>query len=479
MSSTLFIGLISGTSMDAVDCALVDAADTRPKVVDAFSEPWPPQLRQTLMRLAHSETVNLRELGSTDVAVARFFVTVVQQLLARNSLSASEIRAIGSHGQTVWHEPPQDAQDLPFTLQLGDPNTIAELSGITTVADFRRRDMAAGGQGAPLVPALHREWFHSSARNRVVLNLGGIANITWLPRSGGRVLGMDTGPASVLLDGWIKRHRDLGYDAGGAWAASASLDEELLHLLLAEPYFVRAAPKSTGRELFNLAWLDARLAQLGRPVPPENVQATLLALSVETISREIELLGSDGDIIVCGGGAANTAMLQLLAARLPDFAVQTSADYGIDPDFVEAAAFAWFASRTLAGKPIPFEAFTGAAHPVIAGGIYLAEPATPHPAAKAAAGQRKAGKPAAAKKPKQAPQKQAPQKQAPQQKQEKAAKAKPETVKPEAVKPKQEATTPKPEAAAATADDAGAKKAAATKRKQAAKKKVKAKKAED
>ena len=373
MSSNLYIGLISGTSMDAVDCALIDAAGKRPKVLDADSEPWPVPLRQTLMGLCHASQVSLRELGSTDIAVGRFFATVVQGLLARNELAASEIRAIGSHGQTVWHEPPQDARGLPFTLQLGDPNTIAELTGITTVADFRRRDMAAGGQGAPLVPALHREWFQSKTRDRIVLNLGGIANITWLPKSGSRVLGMDTGPASVLLDGWIQRHRDASYDAGGAWAASACLDEDLLRLMLAEPYFVRPAPKSTGRELFNMAWLDARLAQLERPVPPENVQATLLALSVETISREIEQLSEGGDIIVCGGGAGNTAMLQLLAARLPDFKVETSAAYGIDPDFVEAAAFAWFASRTLAGKPIAFEDFTGAAHAVIAGGIYGVE----------------------------------------------------------------------------------------------------------
>lgn len=390
MSSSLYIGLISGTSMDAVDCALIDAAGKRPKVLDACSEPWPVALRQTLMQLCHAPEVSLRELGSTDIAVGRFFASTVQALLARNSLAAGEIRAIGSHGQTVWHEPPQDARGLPFTLQLGDPNTIAELTGITTVADFRRRDMAAGGQGAPLVPALHREWFQSRSRDRIVLNLGGIANITWLPRSGSRVLGMDTGPASVLLDGWIQRHRDASFDAGGAWAASAQLDEDLLLLLLAEPYFVRPAPKSTGRELFNLAWLDAHLAQLGRPVPPENVQATLLALSVETISREVEQLSDGGDIIVCGGGAGNTAMLQLLAARLPDFEVQSSAAYGIDPDFVEAAAFAWFASRTLAGQPIAFEAFTGAAHAVIAGGIYtaLAAPAAP----KARPGKAAAGK---------------------------------------------------------------------------------------
>ena len=470
MSSNLYIGLISGTSLDAVDCALIDAGGQRPKLLDALSEPWPTPLRQTLLDLCHAPQVSLRELGSTDIAVGRFFATTVQGLLARNGLAPEKIRAIGSHGQTVWHAPPQDAQGLPFSLQLGDPNTIAELTGITTVADFRRRDMAAGGQGAPLVPALHREWFQSRSRDRIVLNLGGIANITWLPKSGSRVLGMDTGPASVLLDGWIQRHRDVRFDAGGAWAASAQLDEELLHLLLAEPYFMRPAPKSTGRELFNLAWLDARLAQLGRPVPPENVQATLLALSVETISREVEQLSDDGDVIVCGGGAGNTAMLQLLAARLPDFKVETSAAYDIDPDFVEAAAFAWFASRTLAGKSIAFEAFTGAAHPVIAGGIYTAlatAAGNKAAAAKAPAKKAPAKKVAAGKaSPKETPAKKAPaRKVAATKAASKKAPAKDAPAKDAPAKdaPAKKAPTKKPPAKKAAAKKAPAKKTAAGK----------------
>lgn len=374
MTSTLYIGLISGTSMDAVDCALIDVAGKLPKVLQRLSRPMPLDLKETLLALSRNEHVNLRQLGNADVEVGRLFAATVLELLSRSQVAASSVRAIGSHGQTIWHEPPQDAQGHAFTLQIGDPNTIAELTGITTVADMRRRDMAAGGQGAPIVPALHRELFQSKHCNRIVLNLGGIANITWLPKNSQRALGLDTGPASVLMDGWIQQQRALPYDAAGAWAASASVDEELLELLMEEPYFVRRAPKSTGRELFNLAWLETGLARLGREVPAACVQATLLALSVETICREVEQFASEGEVIVCGGGAHNSAMLQLLAARLPGFKVDTSQAHGIDPDHVEAVAFAWFASRTLAGQPIGFDAFTGAAHPVIAGGIYQVLP---------------------------------------------------------------------------------------------------------
>ena len=371
--SSLYIGLISGTSMDGVDCALIDGSGKLPKVLKLLSKPMPADLQQTLLTLCSNQQVSLRQLGSTDVAVGRLFAETVLELLSQAGVAASDVRAIGSHGQTIWHEPPQDASGYPFTLQIGDPNTIAELTGITTVADLRRRDMAAGGQGAPIVPALHRELFRSTEHNRIVLNLGGIANITWLPKDDQGVLGMDTGPASVLMDGWIQKQRSLPYDAEGSWASSAMVDESLLQLLLEEPYFVRPAPKSTGRELFNLAWLESKLARLrraGRNLPAGAVQASLLALSVETISREIEQLATEGEIIVCGGGAHNRAMLQLLAARLPGFQVETSASHGLDPDYVEAVAFAWFASRTMNGQTIGFDAFTGASHPVLAGGIY-------------------------------------------------------------------------------------------------------------
>jgi anhydro-N-acetylmuramic acid kinase len=372
MSKTLYIGLISGTSMDGVDCALVDCGGITPRVVDFNITAFAPDFKQRLLRLTTNRGVDLSTLGSADIEVARVFAQAVNNLLAAHKLKPSDIVAIGSHGQTIWHEPPQRATGLPFTLQIGDPNTLAEQTGITVVADFRRKDMAAGGQGAPLVPALHRELFNSNTTDRIVLNLGGIANITLLPKNGGACMGLDTGPASVLLDAWIKRHRDQDYDDNGAWAASGRVNAALLQALLDEPYFRMPAPKSTGREFLNIAWLDAKLAQVAAPSPVD-VQATLLEFTVQTVRGEIAKLLSSGEVIACGGGARNAALLKRLQEVLPGFAIRTSNELGIHADCVEAVAFAWMAKKTLHREPVDFSAFTGARHPVIAGGIYYSE----------------------------------------------------------------------------------------------------------
>ena len=373
MNTPLYIGLMSGTSMDGVDCALLDFSSTQPRVVDYLSEPLPATLKTRLLRLSTNAQIDLRELGTLDIEVAQQFAYTVHKLLARNALQAATIAAIGSHGQTVWHEPPQAARHQPFTLQIGDPNTLAESTGITVVADLRRRDMAAGGQGAPIVPALHRELFHSRAHNRIVLNLGGIANITYLPRDNQQPCGLDTGPANVLMDAWIKQQRQREFDANGDWARSGQVHEPLLARLLDEAYFTLPAPKSTGRELFNLPWLQAKLAGLDPAPSAVDVQATLLALTVASVSREVLRLLPAGELIVCGGGARNAALVEQLGHSLPAFRILQAAECGFDADCVEAVAFAWLAMKALQREPVDFSPFTGARHPVLAGGIYYAD----------------------------------------------------------------------------------------------------------
>jgi len=372
MTTELYIGLMSGTSMDAVDCALVQIEDDKLNTLHFLSNPIPQLLKQQIFDLAHNQAVDLRTLGNTDIAVGKLFAETVLELLSISKIAASSITAIGSHGQTIWHEPPQSAREHPFTLQIGDPNTIAELTGITTVADFRRRDMAAGGQGAPIVPALHWTLFRNAAVDRVVLNLGGIANITFLPKSGAAPLGMDTGPANALMDAWASLYLKQPYDAEGVWAATARPNPELLQFMMQEPYFSRPAPKSTGRELFNQGWLDAKIGMLAQRPTPAEIQATLLELTTESISREIEKLANSGEILVCGGGVRNKALMANLGKRLPGFKLGTSTEHGLHADYVEAVAFAWFASKTLKRKPMGFDPFTGASHAVIAGGIYYA-----------------------------------------------------------------------------------------------------------
>jgi anhydro-N-acetylmuramic acid kinase len=364
--------MISGTSMDAVDCALVNCAGATPQVIDFIAADIGAELKRRLLRFTSNSAVDLRELGSTDIDVAKLFASAVSTLLAKQQIKPHDVKAIGSHGQTIWHEPPQRALSNPFTLQIGDPNTLAELTGITVVADFRRKDMAAGGQGAPLVPALHCELFHSDAVDRIVLNLGGIANITSLPTNRQHYVGLDTGPASVLMDGWIRRHLNKEFDDAGAWAAAGRVHPGLLGHLLDEAYFRMPAPKSTGREFLNLEWLDSKISQAGQ-IPAVDVQATLLEFTVQTVRNEIERLLKRGEIIACGGGARNTALLERLQAVLPAFRVRTSTELGIHADCVEAVAFAWLAKKTLNGEPVDFSPFTGARHAVIAGGIYQRE----------------------------------------------------------------------------------------------------------
>lgn len=370
MPSSIYIGLISGTSMDAVDCALVDFNGGKPTQLDFINTEIPDDLRQKLLYLCEDHHGQIPLLGETDVEFARLLALSVNQILEINGLKPSQIAAIGSHGQTIRHLPHQNVSNYPFTIQIGDPNTIAELTKITTVADFRRRDLAAGGQGAPIVPAFHRKIFFSAENDRVIINIGGMSNITVLKKNGD-ISGHDTGPGNVLMDLWIQQNLGHPYDKDGAWANSGDVAEDLMTILLDEPYFQLRPPKSTGRELFNQHWLNRKLTELGKVIAPEHVQAALLALTVETIKNAVNKELGKGQIIICGGGAYNSALMKGLAEALPAFQVMPSSRLGVMEDSMEAVAFAWLAKQTLSEQPVDFTDITGSSHPVIAGGVYF------------------------------------------------------------------------------------------------------------
>lgn len=383
MAGELYLGLISGTSADAIDVALVDFSSGRPHLAAAHAHPYEPGLRQALLALAQGDGHTcLDQLGALDTAVADAFAQAARALLARLDIDASRVAALGSHGQTVWHRP---GAQRPFSLQLGDPSRIAEHSGCTVVADFRRRDLAAGGQGAPLLCALHAATLSDSGEDRAVLNLGGIANLTLLPADGNQpVTGFDTGPASGLLDAWTQRHLGTAFDRDGAFAASGRSRPELLTRWLDEPYFALPAPKSTGREVFNLDWLAGRGGL--DDWPPADVQASLVELTAITVAQALaRYLPAARRVLACGGGVHNpvlmTALQDALAAALASapgrdrttpVRLETTAAHGLDPDYVEAIGFAWLARETLAGRPGNLPAVTGAAGPRILGGIYPA-----------------------------------------------------------------------------------------------------------
>jgi len=367
-----YIGLMSGTSMDAVDAVLAEIGPATIRLVAHHSHPIPDPLRDDLIRLCTpgAQSCDLLDLlGAADRWFGELLADAVAALLARASFPAGSVVAIGSHGQTVRHRPPGGATPHPFSLQIGDPNVLAARTGIPVVADFRRRDLALGGQGAPLVPPFHQAAFAHPDRVRALVNVGGIANLTLLTPGGG-VAGFDIGPGNGLMDAWIQRHRRLPFDDRGRWAASGEPDVALLARLQAHPFFSCPPPKSTGREDFHLAWLDRELAR-GDPLAPGTVQATLLELTATGIATAVEgLAPTVQELYLCGGGAYNAALLNRLRALLPQLVVDTTAALGLAPEWVEAVAFAWLARETLLGRPGNLPAVTGAAHATVLGALY-------------------------------------------------------------------------------------------------------------
>ncbi len=364
----LLVGVLSGTSVDAVDAALVRFGP-RVELVATHTLPYPPELRAELLALAVPGENEIDRLGSADVAVGRHFAQAVNELLARAGVSAREIAAIGSHGQTIRHRP---KLARPFTLQIGDPNVIAAESGATVVGDFRRKDIALGGQGAPLVPAFHEAVFRQTGVTRAVVNIGGIANLTALPADPAQpVRGFDTGPGNTLLDAWCRRQRGEPMDRDGRFAASGRVREELLVRFLADEFFAQPAPKSTGPEHFSPAWLEERAAGFA----PADVQATLVALTAQSIADAVRTtLGAGaGDVFICGGGARNPVLMQALRERLGGCRVETTAALGVDPGWVEAMAFAWLARRRVRGESGNCPAVTGAARGAVLGGLWAPE----------------------------------------------------------------------------------------------------------
>ena len=371
---SLFLGLISGTSADGIDAALVrfdgDDPHARCELVRGRTYAWDEALRARLVELGQGgELASLDELSTLDARVAEGFADAALALLREADVAASAVRALGSHGQTVRHRPHGAANDgrFLFTLQLGDGNLIAERTGIATVADFRRRDVAAGGHGAPLLPALHAALLSAPGEDRAVLNLGGIANLTLLPAHGA-VRGFDTGPANALMDAWCERHSGRAYDANGDFAASGKLDDALLARLLDDAWFALPPPKSTGRDHFHLGWVESKLS--GSETPAD-VQATLLALTAHTIADALRAtLPAAARVIACGGGVHNPALIRSLGEAMPGSVVESTAAHGIDPDVVEALGFAWLARQTVLGRPGNLPSVTGAAGPRMLGAIY-------------------------------------------------------------------------------------------------------------
>ena len=361
----LYIGVMSGTSLDGLDIALIEQTPAI-KLIATHYIPMPDSLRTELLGLCASGPDEISRSAIAQQNWVKLAAQGINTLLAQQNLTPDDIRAIGSHGQTIRHEPARG-----FTVQIGNPALLTELTNITVVSDFRSRDVAAGGQGAPLVPAFHEALFEERAGNRAVLNIGGFSNLS-LIEPGKPVAGFDCGPGNVLLDAWIQQQRGDSYDRDGQWAASGKVEPALLRSLLSDPFFVTQGPKSTGREVFNLPWLMQHLAQLPT-FAAEDVQATLLELTALTIIESLQGAQNDTqEVLVCGGGAHNAALMNRLASLLPKAQVSSTSAYGVDPDWVEAMAFAWLAHCCLEGIAANRPSVTGARGLRVLGAIYPA-----------------------------------------------------------------------------------------------------------
>jgi anhydro-N-acetylmuramic acid kinase len=362
LAGPLLVGLMSGTSLDGVDAVVVDFSDHQPHTLATFWQPYTDNMRRQALQLQAARHDEIHSAALLANELARCYADAVRQVLARAGVTTAQIAAIACHGQTVRHQPAAG-----YSVQLNNPALLAELTEISVVADFRSRDIAAGGQGAPLVPAFHAAVFGDPTRHRIILNIGGIANLSNL-NPVHAVLGFDCGPGNLLLDAWIERSKDQRYDEGGQWASQGQVLADLLHRLLADAFFSKSPPKSCGRDEFNMAWLDSQLSGTERP---EDVQATLLELTALSATQAmVQWCGAPDEVFVCGGGAKNLALMARLQQHLPTCRVASTDYLGQPADWVEAVAFAWLGWRTLCGEPGNLPAVTGARGPRILGAIY-------------------------------------------------------------------------------------------------------------
>lgn len=367
---TICIGLMSGTSLDGVDAVAADFSGPVPVIRGRSHEPFAPELKAELLALCRPGENELERAGEAAQALARAYARAVDSLIASARIPRAAVRAVGAHGQTVRHVPSKH-----FSIQLNSPSLLAELTGFDVIADFRSADLAAGGEGAPLVPAFHQKVFQSESARRAIVNIGGIANITFLPpaRSGEKVYGFDCGPGNMLMDAWAQARIGRPYDEDGAWAASGTRQNDLLDLMLAEPYFRLAPPKSTGRELFSFEWLKERIEACARSMRARDIEATLLTLTARGIADAIAAWGpATSEVYLCGGGALNPVLAKEIAGLMPTRRVQSTDALGIRPMDVEGLAFAWLAHAWLEREPANCPEVTGAAGPRRLGALYPA-----------------------------------------------------------------------------------------------------------
>lgn len=364
-----YIGIMSGTSMDGIDSVLVSFDTEKMHLLGTMTTAIPKTVKSTLTTLCESQPHLIQTIGETDTALGELFAESCLALLQKHHVNAAEVIAIGSHGQTIFHHP---NSIHPFTMQIGDPNIIAARTHITTVADFRRRDIALGGQGAPLVPAFHHYLFNKKNADQYVANIGGMANITHLPSDEKKAItGFDTGPGNTLIDQWYKQHEHKpDFDKNGDWARSGKLNAALLAHFLNDPYFAKQPPKSTGREYFNLDWVNQKLASYGKNIEPIDVQTTLTELTAKTIANAITHTPSHTSLWICGGGAYNRYLMERLQIHCEKCDIRSTDAIGIAPQWIEAAAFAWLAKQTMEKKPGNCKSVTGAKETTILGAIY-------------------------------------------------------------------------------------------------------------
>lgn len=366
-----YIGVMSGTSLDAIDVVLIKTSLTnKPKLVASHTVPFSAELQTALKTLIRSQQCQLFQLGELDIQLGHAYADAILSLLESSAVSAAQIDAVGCHGQTIFHSPDSS---YPFSMQIGNGNVVAEKTSITTVCDFRQRDIINGGQGAPLVPAFHAAMFRSDHENRVIVNIGGISNISILTTDPHAPLqGFDTGPGNTLMDSWTQKHQQQPFDNEGKWAEAGRINQTLLTQLKSAPYFSRPIPKSTGCELFNQSWLMQQLISADcADMEAQDTQATLLAFTASTIAEAIQHYANQTDnVYICGGGVKNTALMQQLQAALNPIKVETTSAIGLDPQWVEAAAFAWLTEQTLQQNALDLRYVTGAHNPNILGATY-------------------------------------------------------------------------------------------------------------